>query len=135
MAIGLSGVADALCGSGQLDEAEAHYREALAMAEVLPYAEGVATYTGNLADLALDREQWSEAEGLARKALKLAEGVGHKQLIASDCQRLAAALARQGRGGEGRCHAERAVAIYGELRSPDLAEARETLDECLAAEE
>jgi len=38
---------------------------------------------------------------------------------------------RQGRGGEGRRHAERAVAIFNELRSPKLAEAQPVLEECL----
>ncbi len=104
------------------------------IARALPHPEGVATYTGNLAELALDRERWPEAEALAREALELAEDVGRKELIASDSCRLAQALARQGRGAEGRCHAERAVAIYSELRSPDLAEARAALDECLAAD-
>ncbi len=32
--------------------------------------------TGNLADLALDREQWAEAEQLAREALPLSGGSG-----------------------------------------------------------
>ncbi|MHC4180213.1 MAG: tetratricopeptide repeat protein, partial [Planctomycetota bacterium] len=114
------------------DEAETHYREALAMAKGLPYPDGVATFTGNLAALALDREQWPEAERLAREALKLSEGIGRKELIAEDSAHLAKALARQGRGAEGRGHAERAVAIYSELRSPDLARAQAALDECLA---
>ncbi|WP_295447550.1 hypothetical protein, partial [uncultured Thiodictyon sp.] len=60
------------------------------------------------------------------------EPVGRKALIASDCRRLAQALARQGRGAEGRWHAERAVALYTDLRSPDLAEAQATLAECRA---
>ncbi|MCK7480953.1 MAG: hypothetical protein M0C28_29915 [Candidatus Moduliflexus flocculans] len=52
-------------------------------------------YTGNLAGLALDREQWAEAESLAREALALAEKVGRQELIASDCHRLAKALLKQ----------------------------------------
>ena len=100
------------------------------MARDLPDPEGVATYTGNLAELALDRGHWQEAETLAREALSLSEPLGRKELIAEDCHRLANALARQGRGPEGRCHAERAVAIYTELRHPDLAAAQATLDEC-----
>jgi len=115
---------------GQFEEAESSFREALAIASALADQHGIATYTGNLAELALDREQWPEAEGLARQSLKLSEDVGRKQLIATDCCRLAKALARQHRGGEGRSHAERAVAIYTDLRSPDLAEAQATLAEC-----
>lgn len=132
VAIGLNTLAGALHLSGDLDAAESAYREALALARELSYAEGVAYMTGNLAELALDRERWAEAEGLAREALKLDEPVGRKQLIAEDCRRLAKALARQGRGGEGLGHAERAVALFSELRSPDLAKAQATLAECRA---
>jgi hypothetical protein len=39
----------------------------------------LATCTGNLAELALNREQWPEAERLAREALKLAEAIGRKK--------------------------------------------------------
>ncbi len=131
VATDLNSLGEALRRSGQLDEAETHYREALAMAKDVGYLEGVATYTGNLAELALNREQWPEAERLAREALKLAEDIGRKELIAGDCWRLAQALARQGRGAEGYCHAERAVAIYNDLRSPILAEAQAVLNECL----
>jgi len=35
-------------------------------------------------------------------------------------------------GEGGRCHAERAVTILTELRSPFLTEARAALEECLA---
>ena len=132
VAIGLNSLGGALRESGQLDEAQTHYREALAIAKSLPDPAGVATYTGNLAELALHRDQWPEAEHLAREALKLAEDIGRKELIAEDSGLLAQALARQGRGDEGRCHAERAVAICTELRSPNLADAQAALDECLA---
>lgn len=132
MGIGLNDLASVFQESGQLEGAEAHYREALVIAKALPDPEGVAIYTGNLAELALDREQWPEAERLSREALKLAEDIGGKQPIAGDCWRLAKALARQGRGAEGRCHAERAVAIYSELRSPKLVDAQAALNECLA---
>ena len=128
----LNDLAIALVESGQLDEAESHYHEALFIAKNVNNLEGAAIYTGNLATVALDRKQWPEAERLAREALKLAEDIGRKELIASDCRRLAKALARQGRGAEGLYHAERAVAIFTELRSPKLAEAQAVLNECLA---
>jgi tetratricopeptide (TPR) repeat protein/predicted phosphodiesterase len=130
--IGLNSLAEVLNESGLLDEAEINYREALSIAEALRDPEDIAKYTGNLAKLALDREQWPEAERLSREALKLAEKVGRKDLIALNDSRLAKALARQGRGAEGLCHAERAVAIYTELRSLKLIEAQAVLKECLA---
>ena len=37
---------------------------------------------------------------------------------------------RQGRAGEGRPYARRAVDIYARLRSPDLEKAQATLKEC-----
>jgi tetratricopeptide (TPR) repeat protein len=130
VADGLNDLAEALRQSGQLDEAESHFREALAIAQALQLAQGVAVYTGNLIGLALDRENWHEAENLAREALRLAEEAGIKDMIASDCSRLAKALVQQGRGAEGRSHAERAVAIYTELRSPELSGAQAVLDDC-----
>jgi tetratricopeptide (TPR) repeat protein len=127
----LNDLADVFHMSGQLDEAEIHLREALEIAKALPDPSGSATYTGNLGELALDREQWSEAERLSREALNMAEDVGRKELVASNSWRLAKALARQGRGSEGCCHAERAIAIYIELRSPALSWAQAALEECL----
>ena len=66
-----------------------------ALRRIIKDDEGIAIYTGNLAALALDREQWAEAESLAREALALAEKVGRQELIASDCHRLAKALLKQ----------------------------------------
>jgi tetratricopeptide (TPR) repeat protein len=131
VSMSLNELAEALQKAGQLDEAEAHFREALAIAEDMSDPEGVATYTGNLAELALDREQWLEAEHLTRAALKIAEDIGRKELIASDYCRLAKALTRQGRNVEGYAHAKRAVEIFTKLRSPKLAEAQAALNECL----
>ena len=90
-----------LAGAEQLNKdypaAERDYREALRIAKIIKDDEGIAIYTGNLAELALDREQWAEAESLAREALALAEKVGRQELIASDCHRLAKALLKQNR--------------------------------------
>ena len=132
MAVGLGDVARALSRLGQIDEAETLFREALAMAKALFDRECIAVFTGHLVELTLARQQWPEGERLAREALKLSEKIGYKEMIAYSCWRLAKALERQGRGAEGRCHAERAVAIFAELRSKELAEAQAMLAECQA---
>lgn len=130
VSIVLTALAEAEGLSGNYAVAEIGHREALRIAKKFNYREGVAAYTGNLADLALDREQWAAVEQLVREALPLAEGVGQLQLIANNCRCLAKACARQGRKAEGLPYAQRAVAIYTKLRSPDLAEAQATLKEC-----
>ncbi len=135
MAIGLNSLAEVLRDSSQLDEAEDHYREALVITRATFDPEGTAICTGNLAGLALDREQWPEAERLSREALDLSEGVRRKEVIAANSLRLAESLARQGRGAEGRYYAERAVTIYTDLRSPELAGAQGVLAVCLTGTE
>lgn len=130
VAMGLNALAGAEQLSGDLDAAECDYREALRIARAVDYFQGVATSTGNLAGLALVREDWPGAEALAREALPLSEKVGRKELIAEDCRRLANALARQGRKPEALTHALRAVEIFTALRSPRLEHACQTLAEC-----
>ena len=125
---------NALAGAEHLNKdyaaAKRDYREALRIAKKVNYQEGVAYITGNLAELALDREQWAEAETLAREALALAEKVGRQELIASDCARIAKALLRQNKAlPEARALARRAVEIYTRLRSPWLQSAQATLAE------
>lgn len=126
---GLNSLAEAERLSGDLDAAERDYCEALRVAHAINYREGIAAYTGNLAVLALDRENWLDAEAQARKALSLSEEVGRQQLIASNSHRLARALLRQGKKAEALPHAQRAVDIYARLGSPDLAAARQILAE------
>ncbi|MGH8566062.1 MAG: tetratricopeptide repeat protein [Gammaproteobacteria bacterium] len=86
-------------------------------------------FTGNLAVLALDREDWPRAETVSREALTLSEDVGRQDLIASNCQRIAKALVRQGKPAEALPHARRAADIYTRLGSPDLEAALATLRE------
>ncbi len=140
VAIGLNDLAGAEQLSGDFDAAEGHYREALRVARTVGYAEGVATYTGNLAALALDREDWPAAETLAREALPLSENVRRQEMISADNLRLAKALVRQGKAAErqsdGLCaldYAQRAVEIYTRLSSPRLAAAQAIVKECDAA--
>ncbi|HYN79755.1 MAG TPA: hypothetical protein VES73_18395 [Lamprocystis sp. (in: g-proteobacteria)] len=79
---------------------------------------------------------WQQANAGARERAVVIRlrGLGHQ--LAKDYPAAIAdwheALARQGRGAEGRCHAERAVALFTDLRSPDLAEAQAALAECRA---
>ncbi|HKU73010.1 MAG TPA: DUF4062 domain-containing protein [Pyrinomonadaceae bacterium] len=111
--------------------AERDYREALRIAKINKNKEQIANLTGNLAALALDREQWAEAEPLAREALVLAEKVGRQELIASDCHRLAKALLKQNKNlDEALSVSRRAVEIYTRLRNAEwLHGAQETMAE------
>ncbi|HEX8502375.1 MAG TPA: tetratricopeptide repeat protein [Pyrinomonadaceae bacterium] len=129
VAVGLEALASAERLSGDFDAAERDYREALRISKAVGALEGVVTLTGNLAALALDREDWPGAEALAREALPLSEKLGRQELIANNCRRLAKALARQGRNTEALPHALRAIEIYAALRSPELEAARQTLAE------
>jgi len=126
----LNWLANAEKSLGDIEAAERDYREALRVARAVGYAEGVAYITGNLAALALDREDWPAAETLARETLSLSEKVGRQDLIALDCHHLAIALVRQGNAGAALPHARRAVDIYTRLGSPYVENARATLLEC-----
>ena len=125
-------LAGAEAESGDYAAAERDYREALRIDRAVGNAEGEAVVTGNLAALALDRKDWPGAETLARQALALSQKVGRLELIASNCQRIAKALVRQGKSAEALPYAQRSVEIYERLGSPRLDNARTTLAGCEA---
>jgi tetratricopeptide (TPR) repeat protein len=131
VALALNSLASAEKANQDYPTAERDYREALRIAKIIKDNEGIANYTGNLAGLALDREQWAEAESLAREALALSEKVGRQELIAADCHRLAKALLKQDRNlEEALSMSRRAVEIFTRLRQQDnLQSAQETLAE------
>lgn len=111
--------------------AERDYHKALRIAKNINNQDGIATFTGKLASLALDREQWEEAESFAREALALEEKNWSQEGIALDCHRLAKALLKQNKNlDEALSLSRRAVEIFTRLRVPDdLQSAQETLAE------
>ncbi|MEO5716788.1 MAG: tetratricopeptide repeat protein [Luteolibacter sp.] len=130
VAISLNDLSFAEMLSGDLVAADGHLQQALRVAGAVGYSEGVAEFTGNLAALALNREDWPTAETVAREALPLSEAVHRQELIASNNNRLAKALVRQGNSAEALPYARRSVEIYTHLGSPDLADAQAILAEC-----
>lgn len=127
---GLNDLAAVKKASGDLDGAEADYREALRIARKINNREIVAGIPGNLAELYLERKDWCAAERLATEAMTLAESVGRLELIASNHYRLAEALLHQQRANEALPHARAAVEIFTRLRHHGLAEAEATLAAC-----
>ncbi len=112
---------------GNLDAAEAHYQEALQIDKLNESYEGIATRTGNLAELALDRKEWIKAKDLAYTSLQMAEKIGRQELIAKNSRRIALALFNQGDLLEALPLAQRAFDIFLSLRYKDLEKAKETL--------
>jgi tetratricopeptide (TPR) repeat protein len=124
----LNDLAEAERLAGSYKAAERELKSALKISQALrDDQEGTAIYLCNLAGLALDQGAWQQAEEYARKALPIAEGVKRQDLIASDCLRLAKAIAKQNRSEESLPYLRRSMAIFSRLHSKDLKEAQDLL--------
>ena len=88
VSVALDNLAETERLSGDFAAAERDYGEALRIAAKVNYQDGMAYSSGNLAELALDREQWPEAERLACESLALAEKIGRAELVGWDCASL-----------------------------------------------
>ena len=126
----LTWLAIARRNSGARDGAESDYRQALRIYRIHNHNQGIAMMTGNLADLALLKGDWSGAEALLREAIDLSARVGRLELLAWQYSCLARALLGQGKKHEALPSATRAVEIYTRLGSPNAVGAREILAAC-----
>ncbi len=130
VAIVLDSLASVEKANGDHDAAERDYREALRIAKIIKDDEGTAIYTGNLAALVLDGEQWAEAESLAREAIVLSEKFERQELIGYYSNVFAKARLKQNRNlEEALSYARRAVEIFTRLHYSELPEAQKTLTE------
>lgn len=119
----LSGLGDALAGQGRFREAEAAYREALAMHATHAHRDHpeVAFALNNLADVLTELGRTDEAEAAYRESLRRKEralGADHYEL-APTLNNLAVLLIEAGRSGEARPLATRAVEIAGRSLPPE----------------
>ena len=113
--------ADMLKQDGDLDAAEASYRETFQLAEKVP---GVRAALGlsydSFGEVAQRRGQPAQAEDMFRKALAIYEEVGDRARVAVSLRRLGSVAHSQGRWDEaGRCYRQ-ALAILQEESAHDL---------------
>ncbi len=133
LSMALNSLASTKQAAGNLAGAERDFHKALALAQKRNFREGIAIYTGNLAEVAFSRRNWQQAEKLARQALVISSSLGRQELIAAHNQELARALLAQRRTKVALPHAKVAMNIFSRLASPYLAEAQATLAACEAA--
>lgn len=121
--------ADGLTRAGDLDAAEARYREILRVEEKIPglSRSGLARTYGNLGQVAEERGQFAEAEEMYQKALAIHEEAGDRNEIAGSLRRLGSLAHGQGRWDEAERDYQRALAILKETTS-DLHSTQLTYD-------
>jgi nucleoside phosphorylase/tetratricopeptide (TPR) repeat protein len=111
--------------------AEAYYREALQTAQKGDYKEGIANFTGNMANLAVMREDWTSAEALALEAHELSKAIGREELVGRTAFCAAKALIAQDRPEDALPYAKEAVEVFTLLRlTRDLEKATTLLKQC-----
>jgi tetratricopeptide (TPR) repeat protein len=114
----LNSLAGAKMHAGDVEGAERDMREAMELAELNQDVAMMAALTGNWAQVALRREDWSGAEALARKALALSQELGRQESIARESRRLAKALLQQGKADAAMPHVRLALEIETRLGLP-----------------
>jgi tetratricopeptide (TPR) repeat protein len=109
--------ANRLMRAGDLDAAEACYREILRMKENVPGLPptGLALTYGKLGFVAEGRGRFAEAEEIYRKALAIYEEAGDRQEIAESLRHLGSVAQVQGRWDEAEQHYQKALAILKEI--------------------
>jgi len=129
VAADLNYLANAESQAGNYEAAELDYKESLRIAKKLGDQEMITVSTGNLADLALDRQLWSKAAVFAHKALTQAEVIARKEIIAYYSVVLGSALINQNKPKDAIPYIHRAIEIFSKIRDGNLAWAQEVLAE------
>ena len=131
VAVAMNDLGKAKQGQGDYAAADLALREGVRIAKKLNARRSIPLYTRDLAELALDREDWAAAEALGRESLQLAETLGRRSVIGEACRVIARALAQQGRPQEGLPYARQAVETLGRLHAePEFEKAQAALREC-----
>ncbi len=127
--VGLTDKGDVEKDRKNYSKAENYYREGIDMAKDVIYPEGVAYITARLAGLAFEKEEWSNAEALARDALSLAEPLGRQETIAESCYYASKALLKQGQSIAAYPFVFRTIEILKHLNTPLLKDAYFMIEE------
>jgi tetratricopeptide (TPR) repeat protein len=109
--------ANRLTRAGDLDAAEARYREILRVAEKAPGfpPSGLALTYGKLGFVAEERGRLAEAEAMYRNALAIEKEAGDRQAIAESLRRLGSVAHTQGRWDEAEQRYRKALAMLEEI--------------------